>query len=493
LNFGAASLEPEFVLQIPSINKYKDLNADVTVPEITQETVSVYLQGHDKRIDKVSMDMFKDGYFNYIRVATIDNLTFFRAQCRAQMKLHLSYIVDISVDDNAVVQSCQCECAAGMGPQAHCKHICAVLFGLMKFRENGEFVTQQTCTQQLQTFHQAKKHTGSPVKVHELSLAVSKRCDFDPRPAEFVQAGGYKDYFINTCINSGLLHDSAISHIITPANPRAVLLDHSYAGATDPIDSFLKSMRVTQISGQEIEDVETATRDQSSSLLWVEERKKRLNASTFGRICKMTDRTNGSLLARSLLVHKQLNSEAVNHGKAYESVAVAKYEKTTGTTAQRCGLFISQIYPFLSASPDRMINENLLLEVKCPFVARECLITPQTVPYLYFADDGQLALKRTHDYFYQVQGQMFCAGASAVDFLVYTFKDMQIIRINRDEIFLQAMNNALQTFYTSYFQAALLDKFLFNEYFQLISCDCQKFNTEVPGCFYKASTGISKH
>lgn len=35
----------------------------------------------------------------------------------------------------------------------------------------------------------------------------------------------------------------------------------------------------------------------------------------------------------------------------------------------------------------------------------------------------------------QCQGQMLCTGATIVDFVVYTLKDMYVCRINRDETF----------------------------------------------------------
>ena len=43
----------------------------------------------------------------------------------------------------------------------------------------------------------------------------------------------------------------------------------------------------------------------------------------------MTDRTNKQLFVKSLMVHKDIQTPAVNHGKAYESIAVKKHEEKT--------------------------------------------------------------------------------------------------------------------------------------------------------------------
>ena len=74
--------------------------------------------------------------------------------------------MDIRLDRHHVVVECQCQCAAGMGPEAHCKHVAVTLYAITQ-ADKG---TMETCTQVLQTFHQAKKYTGSPVKMNELEL-----------------------------------------------------------------------------------------------------------------------------------------------------------------------------------------------------------------------------------------------------------------------------------------------------------------------------------
>jgi hypothetical protein len=47
---------------------------------------------------------------------------------------------------------------------------------------NGEIITEETCTQGLQTFHHSKPYKGSPIKANSLPLTVKKGSDvqFDP-------------------------------------------------------------------------------------------------------------------------------------------------------------------------------------------------------------------------------------------------------------------------------------------------------------------------
>jgi len=44
------------------------------------------------------------------------------------------------------------------------------------------------------------------------------------------------------------------------------------------------------------------------------------------------------------------------------------------------------------------------VEVKCPNVSRLKPVNPITVPFLYEVD-GELTLKRDHDYYFQIQKQ----------------------------------------------------------------------------------------
>lgn len=93
-NFGRSLMELEYNMDLPTVDCYKDLNADADVPKFSSDNVAAYLATYDKTVDKISIDMYNDGYINYIRYASKDQLVFFKAECRAQMKAKISYTVD---------------------------------------------------------------------------------------------------------------------------------------------------------------------------------------------------------------------------------------------------------------------------------------------------------------------------------------------------------------------------------------------------------------
>ena len=304
-------------------------------------------------------------------------------------------------------------------------------------------------------------------------LKVNKNIDYDPRPQPLIKQDGYETFFKNTIVNSGVMCAAPVAQILQPANPLGVLMDHDYHCKDDPIESFLQREKITEISQMEADALQRATVGQSINQTWKAERLKRLTSSMFGRICKMTERTNGVVLARSLLVDREIMSAAVRHGRTYELEAVQKYEKQTGKVAHECGLFVSTDYPFLCASPDRILEGNCLLEVKCPYTAKNKPITPVTVPYLELSN-GKLALKSNHDYYYQVQGQMLCTGASCVEFAIYTMSDLCVVSIARNDEFIRNMTDKLAEFFRHFFRWALINKYLAANYFDRVMCHCNK-------------------
>ena len=118
------------------------------------------------------------------------------------MRKSVTYLFDVCVDRNAVIVECQCECRAGMGPDAHSKHVRTVLWALIYHGDGQALLTEETCTQRLQSCHRVKKHTGSPVKCQTLKLRKSTaNFYFGPRPCKYVKNGSYPSYVRNLAVN----------------------------------------------------------------------------------------------------------------------------------------------------------------------------------------------------------------------------------------------------------------------------------------------------
>ena len=411
--------------------------------------------------------------FRFVRYAKSSKgkgYTFVRMQVRAEMKKTVTYDTDIQLDPDGTIIACQCDCTAGMGPEAHCKHIRTVLYGLLQFTSHGYIHVELSCTDQLQSFHRPKKiHTGSPVKADNLKIVKdASNVIFDPMEGLVDETDEeYATRVRNLSINYASCSSDRIPILQTymPANPVGVDLDHCYLGRV-PSEQFLEQQLITKISPEEIAHIERETRGQRSNQLWLTERTKRLQSSMFGDIAKATERRDKDKLAGDLMVKKDLSYvKAIKHGIEHEDVAIKKYETKTGTSVQKVGLVVDLERPYLGTSVDGIVGD-ILVEAKCPFSSREKEISHATVPYLKKKTSGELELDKNHKYFYQIQGQLHIMKKSLCHLAVYTFEDFQVVDVPHDPSFCKEMLKKLDNFFDSHFKPVYLQKHFYHNYSQ---------------------------
>ncbi|GFV11507.1 yqaJ domain-containing protein [Trichonephila clavipes] len=82
---------------------------------------------------------------------------------------------------------------------------------------------------------------------------------------------------------------------------------------------------------------------------------------------------------------RDLCNAAMKYGLANEEIARKQYEREYSTEVNICGLFVDKDKPFLCASPDGLVGDDGLIEIKCPYSARfesnllEFLITKKKI------------------------------------------------------------------------------------------------------------------
>ena len=91
-----------------------------------------------------------------------------------------------------------------------------------------------------------------------------------------------------------------------------------------------------------------------------------------------------------------------------------------------------QTLPFIGATPDGLLGSDAVVEIKCPHSARDNVISTKSVPYLCELL-GELFLNKNHDYYFQVQGQMFVSGRTRCIFAILTNKGFVHTEIPADE------------------------------------------------------------
>ncbi|XP_044759747.1 uncharacterized protein LOC123317338 isoform X1 [Coccinella septempunctata] len=221
---------------------------------------------------------------------------------------------------------------------------------------------------------------------------------------------------------------------------------------------FLKAL---YLSEEEIEDLQNNTIGQADSPLWKEERRKRLTASNFGKICKMRTSTHCKNAVRALLYDTFTGNQYTKWGKDHEDTAIEQFEELTSYHVEKCGFYVDFEKPYLGASPDGLIGNDAIVEVKCPKTCSE--MTPLqgiSCGIIKFAnlDKGHMKLMRKHHYYYQIQGQLHVAQRKKCYFIVWTPKGLEYELIERDDDFwVKNCEKQLEIFYMNCLLPELAD------------------------------------
>jgi hypothetical protein len=156
----------------------------------------------------------------------------------------------------------------------------------------------------------------------------------------------------------------------------------------------------TQIDIDIIRAVHLLTKGQRDDRLWHLSRKGRLTASNFGCVLN-AKRATPSLIKRLLGDYDISRVKDVAWGVVNESEAVKAFTQHTGLQVNESCLWLDQS-GVLGASPDGLIGSNHLLEVKCPFSARNMTLDEALGNKSFClekAEDGVFkSLKKDHVY-----------------------------------------------------------------------------------------------
>ena len=127
----------------------------------------------------------------------------------------------------------------------------------------------------------------------------------------------------------------------------------------------------------------------------------------------------------------------MQRGTEMEPVARAAYEAHTGTFVTQTGFWLHPTIPFFGASPDGLVGDDGLIEIKCP----------KTPNHLRYRSEGKVPTK----YKRQMTCQILCTGRKWVDFIsfdnrVRDSKQLFIVRFEPKQPEMDELLEKLQSF-----------------------------------------------
>ena len=242
----------------------------------------------------------------------------------------------------------------------------------------------------------------------------------------------------------------------------SILTSSAYISAHDKVEFLLDSLKLTD---EEVTEVEIGTRGQRTNDWWLRARKNRLTASNFGIILDQVQRrSKNSNYTFTSSLFKTLNQEyslggvkSIGYGINHEKDAVQTYSALTEAEVNDAG-FSLHTNGFLGASPDGVTSTGRLLEIKCPFSFRNSssldeVITNKLCCLVKLGT--KYDLKKTHNYFHQIQGQLHICKKHFCDFVYWTPQWCEVITVEKDPTWKKNLG-LLEDFYKNVYLQQLI-------------------------------------
>jgi len=169
---------------------------------------------------------------------------------------------------------------------------------------------------------------------------------------------------------------------------------------------------------------------QQGTPAWFSARKGKLTASRFGAaagICPYTSRAKA--LRLELGTQKFSGNEACRWGTANERNAVKDYMVRTGNVVVTKGFYEHPTLPWLGGSPDGLVGDEGIIEVKCPFYKK---VPHASIPPVYYC---------------QINGLLEILDREWCDFVSWTPTEMKVYRVYRDPVLFSYLLDRYTVFY----------------------------------------------
>ncbi|XP_035670017.1 uncharacterized protein LOC118411645 isoform X2 [Branchiostoma floridae] len=403
-----------------------------------------------------------------------------------------------------------CTCTVGL--YQSCAHVGATLFQLADLVSMGftQLPDDPTCTEKLCAWTDPKSAKVEPQLYNDIKFTKTERNvrrtadNFGPKVATVNEDARVKGVSV---LRQGLLNATqhmnqhvAATSVLTPANfggivrppatpvlpvhittdspllvPARFEATHSQPAplATQPISKhmnvsdYIKSCKTDE---KERREVEAMTRGQNQNLKWYAMRSGTLTTTKFYRVSKLMQggKASPSRLVSDCMGDKyknltkppQTNIKSLKWGITHESAARTAYfnmEKTKhkNLTIKETGLIMHPTKSYLRASPDGIVLCKCcpprILEIKCPYsAANEKIRGNPKIKYIEQVDNTLVLKGSDSGYVEQVQGCMAITNVYKCDFVIYTVKDIVVIRVDFDQVFWRRLEQHLDSFFEQY-------------------------------------------
>lgn len=156
---------------------------------------------------------------------------------------------------------------------------------------------------------------------------------------------------------------------------------------------------------------------------WFKQRRGKLTASNLGAALGVSPYTSRRRLWRIMREPpspERFHNVACDWGTANEPNGIMEYVAQTGNEVTPEGFVPHPSLDWMGGSPDGLVGEDGMIEVKCPYKKQQY----GKIPYYYYP---------------QINCLLECTGREWCDFVVWTHEDCSITRIRRNTDHFEAL------------------------------------------------------
>lgn len=179
--------------------------------------------------------------------------------------------------------------------------------------------------------------------------------------------------------------------------------------------------------------------EEQRSKEWFQKRKGKITGSAVGAILGLNPYTKKEdVLRRMVREYHGYPSEftgniATDYGTNNESNAIGSFELNYDLSVTETGFHVHPVYDWLGASPDGLVGDSSIIEIKCPFSRRK--------DALFKSIDEQ------PHYYAQVQIELYCTERKSAFFLQWSPYGYKLEMVDIDEKWIDENVPKLYDFY----------------------------------------------
>lgn len=146
-----------YMIEWPEEKLYKSVDSKTVLPNFDIININTYFLELYKEgigmsdysaVHRRGYNMLQNNYLLALVTANTSTHIFFKGQVHSENTKSLTYFASIAICNGSgcIIQSV-CECVAGKGPKAICKHVSVLCYAILKFREQNIWLIKKTPTQ----------------------------------------------------------------------------------------------------------------------------------------------------------------------------------------------------------------------------------------------------------------------------------------------------------------------------------------------------------